>query len=295
MRSWLFVPGDSERKLARALTAGADALILDLEDSVAPEAKETARERVCAFLDSNCATLRDSCVFVRVRDVRADGARADLEAVMRAPPHGIVLPKSVDGRDVARLDAMLTVCEAENGLPDLATRIVAIATESAEALFGLASYRDASRRLAGLAWGGEDLSADLGSMATRDADGALTDPYRMARSLCLASAVAAGVQPIDTVFTDFRDLDGLAREAAAAARDGFTGKLAIHPDQVPVINAAFTPSDAAVAEARRVVEAFAATPGAGVVSLDGRMVDRPHLTRARRLLERARRAGLTID
>ncbi|MGX1305566.1 citrate lyase subunit beta/citryl-CoA lyase [Amorphus suaedae] len=295
MRSWLFVPGDSERKLARALIAGADALILDLEDSVAPEAKDAARARVCAFLDSNCANLRDSCVFVRVRDLRADGARADLEAVMRAAPDGIVLPKSVDGRDVARLDAMLTVCEAEHGLPDLATRIVAIATESAEALFGLASYRGASRRLAGLAWGGEDLSADLGSTATRDADGALTDPFRMARSLCLAGAVAAGVQPIDTVFTDFRDLDGLRREAEMAARDGFTGKLAIHPDQVPVINAAFTPSDAAVAEARRVVEAFAAAPGAGVVSLDGRMVDRPHLIRARRLLERARRAGLAID
>jgi citrate lyase subunit beta/citryl-CoA lyase len=288
MRSWLFVPGDSARKLERARTSGADVLILDLEDSVADGAKAGARERVRAFLASECGLPRDFRVFVRINGLRAPDARADLETVVRASPDGIVLPKSGGGADVTRLDAMLTVLEAECGLPDLSTGIAAIATESAAALFGLGTYRGASRRLAGLAWGAEDLSADLGSTATQDADGFLTDPYRLARALCLAGAVAAGVQPIDTVFTDIRDLDGLAREAAAAARDGFTGKMAIHPDQVPVINAAFTPSAEAVAGAQRVVDAFALAPGAGVVSIDGRMVDRPHLVRATRLLARVR-------
>ena len=289
MRSWLFVPGDSARKLERALSTDADVLILDLEDSVAATARSDARRTVCAFLDERRAELCDSRVFVRISGLGAQDAHQELQAIMRARPDGIVLPKSRSGADVSQLDAMLTVCEAECGLPDLSTRIVAIATESAGALFGLGSYRGASRRLTGLAWGGEDLSADLGSTATRDDAGRLTDPYRLARSLCLAGAVAAGVQPVDTVFPDFRDLDGLTREAEAAARDGFTGKLAIHPDQVPAINAAFTPSKAAVAAARQVVAAFAAAPGAGVVSIDGRMVDRPHLLRATRLLARARR------
>lgn len=289
MRSWLFVPGDSARKLERARTSGADVLILDLEDSVAESPKADARERVCAFLANACALPRTFRAFVRVNGLSAHDAHRELEAAMRARPDGILLAKSASGADVTRLDAVLTVLEAETGLPDLSTKIAAIATESAGALFGLGTYRDASQRLTGLAWGGEDLSADLGSTATRDADGVLTDPCRLARSLCLAGAVAAGVQPIDTVFTDFRDLDGLTREAAAAARDGFTGKLAIHPDQVPIINAAFTPSERAVAEAQRVLEAFKKAPGADVVTIDSRTVDRPHLDRASRLLERARR------
>jgi len=287
MRSWLFVPGDSDRKLARAVDAGADVVILDLEDSVAPSAKQAARDRVRDFIESACADLRRSALFVRVNAQDSGLARADLDAVVRPGLAGILLPKSRDGRDIARLDAMLAVREAEAGLPDLSIRVAAIATESTEALFGLASYRGASPRLEALAWGGEDLATDLGAASNRGEDGSLTDPFRLARSLCLAGAVAAGVQPVDTVFTDYRDLDGLRAEAESAARDGFTGKLAIHPDQVPVINAAFTPSVDAVAEARRIVAAFEADPGAGVVALDGRMVDRPHLLRATRLIARA--------
>lgn len=238
MRSWLLVPVDSARALECARASGADVLVLNLADSVGSEAPAAARERVCAFMASNCAIPRDSRVFVRIHGLRTAAARSDLETVMRTAPDGIVLPDCDGGRDVARLDAMLTVCEAEFGLPDLSTGIVAEATARAEALFGLGSYRGASRRLTGLAWDGAGLAADLGSTAARDAGGALSDPCRLARTLCLAGAVAAGAQPIDTAYPDARDLAGLAREAEAAARDGFTGKLAIHPDQVPVINAA---------------------------------------------------------
>lgn len=292
MRSWLFVPGDSDRKLEKAFASQADALILDLEDSVAPDAKAAARTQVRTALEKRSAYAPKSQLFARINAHATGLAHADLDAVVRNGLAGIVLPKSRDGRDVERLDAMLAVREAEAGLPDGSIRIVAITTESARALFGLGTYDKSSPRLEGLAWGGEDLATDLGSASDRTPEGPLADPFRLARSLCLAGAVAAGVQPIDTVYPAFRDLHGLAAEAAAAARDGFTGKLAIHPDQVPVINAAFTPSDAAIDAARRIVAAFEAAPGAGVVSVDGRMVDRPHLVRAVRLLERARRQGL---
>lgn len=284
MRSLLFVPGDSERKLAKAFDAGADVVILDLEDSVAAERKAHARALV-----SEAAAGRER-VAVRVNALGSGLAEDDLSAVVPARPDMIVLPKAETGADVTHLSALLSVEEARAGVPDGSIRILAIATETAAALFGLGTYRGASGRLAGLAWGGEDLSAALGATRVRDESGALTDPYALARTLCLAGARAAAVAPVDTVFTDFRDEAGLRREAEAAAADGFEGKLAIHPAQVPVINDAFTPSAEALGHARRVVEAFAAAPGAGVVSLDGRMLDRPHLASAERLLARA--AGL---
>ncbi|MCF3933147.1 CoA ester lyase [Acuticoccus sp. M5D2P5] len=282
MRSLLFVPGDSERKLAKGFEAGADRLILDLEDSVAPERKAAART-----LTADAVRSAPVPVAVRVNALSSGLIEDDLAAIMPAGPAMIVLPKSDTGADVQHLSALLTVLEAENGLADGGTEILAIATETAASLFGLGTYRGSSARLAAMAWGAEDLSSALGATRTREADGTLTDPYRLARTLCLAGAVAAGAAPIDTVYTDFRDEAGLIATAKAAAADGFLGKLAIHPAQVGPINAAFTPSPEAIAHAQRVVDAFAAAPGAGVVGLDGAMLDRPHLVLAEQLLARA--------
>ncbi|MEW5423866.1 CoA ester lyase [Amorphus sp. 3PC139-8] len=290
MRSLLFVPGDSHRKMDKALISGADVLILDLEDSVAASAKDAARRSVADFLSAIVAERARPRLVVRVNAYDTGLTDADLDAVMAARPDGVMLPKAGGGPDVTRLDAKLAVREAEHDLADGATEILVVATETAGALFQLDSYRDASSRLRGLAWGGEDLSADLGATSTRADDGSFTDPIRMARSLCLAGAVHAGAAPIDAVYTNFRDLDGLVAEARDAARDGFTAKMAIHPAQVPAINAAFTPSSEAIEAARRIVAAFAANPDAGVVGIDGEMVDRPHLRRAERILERARLA-----
>jgi citrate lyase subunit beta/citryl-CoA lyase len=290
MRSLLFVPADSDRKRTRALQAGADALILDLEDSVAADAKEAARRAAAAFLADRAN--RRSPVFVRINALTSGLAADDLDAVVPAAPDGILLPKSEGGQDVMLLSAMLAAREALAGIDDGATRILVIATETASALFSMGSYRGASARLGGISWGSEDLSAALGSETNRDADGRLTDPYRLARALCIAGAAAAGVAALDAPYPEFRDLDGLAREAEAGRRDGFSGKLAIHPDQVAVINRVFTPTPEAVAHARAIVDAFAAAGNPGVVGLDGRMLDRPHLIGAERVLARARAAGL---
>ncbi|MFC7396542.1 HpcH/HpaI aldolase/citrate lyase family protein [Chelatococcus sp. GCM10030263] len=286
MRSLLFVPGDSDRKLAKGLDTGADALILDLEDSVAAEAKPRAREIVASFLAEMVPLSARPRLFVRVNAFGTNLTDADLDAAVAAAPDGIMLPKATGGADVGRLAAKLAVREARAGLPDGSIAILAIATETAASLFGLGSYGNASPRLAGLAWGAEDLSADLGAETYRDGS-ALTDPFRLARTLTLLGAPAAGVAAIDAIFADIRDLDGLADECRAASRDGFTAKMAIHPAQIPVINAAFTPSAEAVAKARAIVQAFADAPGAGVLTLDGMMIDRPHLLRAERLLARA--------
>ena len=287
MRSLLFVPGDDTRKLAKAMHSGADALILDLEDSVAPDAKARARQIASAFLKEARATPRRPRLFVRINALDSTLADTDLDALMPAAPDGVMLPKARMGADVQHLGAKLAVREAEHALPDGATTILAIATETAGSLFGMSTYAGASRRLLGLAWGAEDLSAALGAETNRLPDGAYAAPYQLARTLTLLAARAAEVEPIDTVFTQFRDDAGLRAECAAARRDGFTCKLAIHPGQVTAINEAFTPSPEAVAEARSVLAAFAAAPGAGVVALDGRMLDRPHLLRAQRLLARA--------
>ena len=289
MRSALFVPGDDEKKLAKALTSGADALIVDLEDSVALAAKERARSVAAAFLRTASAQNPRPRLILRINALETGLVDADLDAVMPSAPDAILLPKSLGGASIQHLSAKLAVREAMLGLPDGATRIIAIGTESARALFGMESYRGCSARLEGLAWGGEDLSADLGAEGNRLPDGAYAAPYVLARSLTLISAVAADVTPIDSVYTNFRDEVGLRAEAIAARRDGFCAKMAIHPAQVPVINEVFTPTAEAEARARAVLAAFAAAPGAGVVALDGEMLDRPHLIRAERLLARVKR------
>lgn len=287
MRSLLFVPGDSARKLEKGLEAGADALILDLEDSVAPTEKAAARRTTAAFITAARRDTNRPRLFVRVNGLTTSLTDADLDGVMASGPDGIMLPKTVGGPDVSHLGAKIAVREAESGLDDGATTILAIATENARGVFGLGTLAGASHRLAGVAWGGEDLAADIGAEANRDAAGDYTAPYRLARSLTLFAAAAAAVDAIDSVFTNFRDLEGLAAECQEARRDGFVAKMAIHPAQVAVINAAFTPSDEALDHARAVVALFAATPGVGVVGLDGQMIDRPHLKQAERLLARA--------
>jgi len=287
MRSLLFVPGDSQKKLEKALTSGADVLLIDLEDSVSIDAKEEARRVTAAFLAEHRAKADRPRLFVRVNGLTTGLTDADLDGVMQASPDGIILPKTVGGADVAHLGAKLAVREAEFDLDDGATRILAIATETAAGVFALGTFAGASHRLIGITWGGEDLSADIGAETNRGDDGAYTDPYRLARSLTLLGAAAAGVDAIDSVFTNFRDMAGLEAECRAARRDGFVAKMAIHPAQVPVINEAFTPSPEAVERARAVVDAFKASPGAGVVGVNGEMLDRPHLVRAERLLKRA--------
>lgn len=292
MRSLLFVPGDSERKLAKAHAAGADALILDLEDSVSAERKAVAREMTKAFVASlKAAEGSRPRLYVRVNSLDTELWSADLDGVMAAGPDGIMLPKPRSGEDVHRLSIALHHAEERAGLAPGSTRIMAIATERPAAVLNMATFVGASTRLEALTWGAEDLSAEMGASATREPYGGLTSPFRLARDLTLFTALAAGVQPVDTVFIDFRDGEGLAREARHAARDGFTGKLAIHPDQVAPINDAFTPSAEEIARAREIVGLFAAAPEAGVISLGGQMLDRPHLTRAERTLARARLAG----
>jgi citrate lyase subunit beta / citryl-CoA lyase len=288
MRSALFVPGDDEKKLAKALGSGADALIVDLEDSVAPSAKERARRIAAEFLSAQSAQAPRPRLFLRVNPLESGLTDADLDAVMAAAPEGIVLPKSLNGASVQQLGVKLGVREALFGLADGATSIIAIATESARALFGMESYRGCSARLHGLAWGGEDLSADLGAEGNRLPGGAYAGPYALARNLTLLGATAARVAPIDAVFTNFRDLEGLREEAIAARRDGFWAKMAIHPAQAAIINEVFTPTREAIAQAQAIIAAFDAAPGAGVVALDGEMLDRPHRLRAEAILARAK-------
>lgn len=271
-RSWLFVPADSEKKIAKALESEADAIIFDLEDSVAPGQKAAARD----ILKELPKRSNGPQWWVRVNPLGSEYHKDDLKLIGSAYVHGIVLPKAESGADIIQL------AHRTGNIP-----IHAIVTETAASLFGLLSYRDPKSPLVAMSWGAEDLSAALGAASKYDESGELGFTYRLARSLCLAGAAAAEVQPVDGIFADFRDEAGLRKETAAAAREGFTGKLAIHPAQVAVINAAFTPSADDVAHARAIVAAFEAQPDAGVLSIDGKMVDRPHLVQARRILERA--------
>ncbi|MEJ1161132.1 HpcH/HpaI aldolase/citrate lyase family protein [Prosthecomicrobium sp. N25] len=291
MRSLLFVPGDSTRKLDKALASGADVLLVDLEDSVAPAAKAAARVTTAAFLKANVPAAGRPRLFVRVNAFDTGLTDDDLDTVVAAGAEGIVLPKAAGGPDVARLDARIAVREALADRPDGGVAILPIVTETALAVFQCGTYRGSSARLAGLAWGGEDLAADLGAHANRDAAGRWLEPYRLARSLTLLGAAAAEVAPVDTVTVDFRNEAGLEAECRDAVRDGFTAKMAIHPAQVPVINALFTPSPEAVAEAEAIVEAFRAAGDVGVIGIAGKMVDRPHLRQAERILARAGRSG----
>ncbi|HYL70058.1 MAG TPA: CoA ester lyase [Candidatus Dormibacteraeota bacterium] len=296
LRSLLFVPGYSERKQARALASPADALILDLEDSVDPAQLPVARQRVAQLLRAR-GTGAAPQLWVRVNPPSAAPCREDLQALF-APASGalagLVLPKVSSATELVELAGELGALEARSGAAPGATRLVVIATETPQGLLGLPQYvailgaaPQALARLAGLTWGAEDLGAALGALDKRDAAGELTFTFQLARSSCLLAAGALGVQAIDGVYTDFNDAAGLHDELSSARRDGFSGKLAIHPGQVSAINEAFTPSEAECEHARRVVAAFAAAPGAGVVSLDGRMIDRPHLVQARRVLASA--------
>jgi citrate lyase subunit beta/citryl-CoA lyase len=286
MRSLLFVTADSEKKLSKVLAAAADALILDLEDSVAHGNKPLARDLARAFLESHASKVDRPLLIVRVNALDSHMVDADLDAVVAARPDAIMLPKSESGADVTGLDEKLTSREATHGMTDGHIKIMVVATETAKAVFNLGSYQSVSPRLNALTWGAEDLSADVGSETNRNAKGLYTEPFRLIRSLCLFGAVAAGVEPIDSVFPAFGDLEGLRRECEEARRDGFTGKMAIHPAQVPIINEVFSPTEAAITAAHAVVDAFAAAPSAGVINLKGEMLDRPHLTRAERLLKR---------
>ncbi|KPF71683.1 citrate lyase [Bosea sp. AAP35] len=286
MRSLLFVPGDSPRKQQKALESGADALILDLEDSVALDAKPEAREITRAFLEEARARPRRPRLIVRINALTTGLIEADLDAIMPGAPDAIMLPKAEGGIDVSHLAAKIAVREAECDLPD-GTTIIPIATETGKGIFGLGTYAGATHRLSALTWGAEDLSTDLGAETNRLETGAYTDPYRLARSLALFAAAAAQVDAIDTVFTAFRDAEGFRAECLAARRDGFAGKMAIHPDQVAPINEIFSPSPQALARAEAIIALFDANPGVGVIGLDGEMLDRPHLIRALRLKARA--------
>lgn len=276
IRSLLFSPADSEHKLAKALASGADAVIFDLEDSVAPGRLPEARKIAARNIRG-----RDD-VWVRINPLDSEAADYDLEAVVAERPAGIVLPKPESAADAIELAVRLDELEEGFGIAAGSTRILCICTERPAALFSLGGYAGATDRLLGLSWGAEDLSAAVGARASRDSAGEWLSPYQLARSLCLFAAANAGVAAIDTVYTDFRDMSGLERYAAAARRDGFTGMLAIHPAQVPVINDAFAPTAEELQQAQRIVELFAANPDAGTLALDGSMIDRPHLLQAER-------------
>lgn len=287
MRSLLFVPGDSDKKQAKALASNADALILDLEDSVAPPRKPVAREMTRAWLIAAKAAPTRPQLYVRINSLQSPYWQDDLAGVMAAAPDGIMHPKPRSGADVEQLALALATFEDKYGLAHGATRILPIATEVPLSVLQMPSYVGCSTRLSGLTWGAEDLGAEIGAATNRHADGTFTSPFQMARDLTLFTACAASVLPIDTVYVNFRDEAGLTREAQAAARDGFAGKMAIHPDQVAPINAAFTPTPEAIARARAIVKLFADNPGQGALSMDGNMVDIPHLKHAERVLARA--------
>jgi citrate lyase subunit beta / citryl-CoA lyase len=281
LRSLLFVPGDSERKLAKSVGIKSDVLILDLEDSVALSQKEAARERVRAYLKS--AERAVTQLWVRINPVDLPEAMLDLAAVMDAGPDGIIQPKTRSPDDVIRLSHCLDALEAQHHLPPGSTKILPVATATPEAIFSLGGFARCGSRLAALTWGAEDLSTAVGAITNKQDDGNWSHPYQLARSLCLFGAHAAGVPAIDTLFADIRDTAGLRAACAAARRDGFSGKIAIHPDQVAIINECFTPNAAEVAHARRIIALFEANPGVGTLAMDGQMLDIPHLRQAQRI------------
>jgi citrate lyase subunit beta / citryl-CoA lyase len=284
LRSMLFVPGDSERKIEKSRASNADALVLDLEDSVAPSRKAFARATVAAHLKSIVSATRVT-QWVRINPLSTPEALLDLSAIVAARPAGILLPKADSPADVHRLSHYLDALEAREGLTMGSIAIVPVATETARAPLSLASYPDAGlTRLFGITWGAEDLSAAIGAITNMDEDGRLSLTYRTVRSLTLLAAKACNAEALETVYPDYKDLEGLKKSCIAARREGFTGRFAIHPDQVDIINAAFSPSSDEVAFAERVVAAFAATVDTGTVGLDGKMLDRPHLKQAQKVL-----------
>ncbi len=281
-RSWLFVPGDSEKKLSKGPMTGADALIIDLEDSVAKARRPMGRELTCEYLRSADRSL--SQLYVRINPLDSDDALLDLAGIIGGKPDGLILPKAETVEDSNRLSHYLDALEIANGQKLGDTRIFPIATETPGAMLTLDGYRKPNPRVSALSWGAEDLSAAIGASTNEDEDGNLSAPYILARSLCLMAAHAAAVQAVDTVHTNFHDDDGLRQSSVRARRDGFSGKIAIHPNQVGIINDAFTPSVDEIEYAQAVIELFAANPDAGTLSLDGKMLDKPHLTQAQRVV-----------
>ncbi|MBV8393564.1 MAG: CoA ester lyase [Alphaproteobacteria bacterium] len=286
MRSFLFVPADSERKLAKGPVSGADGLILDLEDSVATDRKKIARDMALAYLRS-ADRAKGPKLYIRVNALDTGLTLGDLAVVMQGKPDGIVFPKCVGQRDIDLLATYLDALEAREGIEGARTRILTIATESAAAILALTAQPTKHARLMGHSWGGEDLMADLGALAKGPGPGQYDDTFRLARTVNLIASVAAGVTAYDTVYPDIRNVEGLRAEARDARRMGYGGKIAIHPDQVAVIHQVFTPTAQEVDWARRVVATFESNPGSGVLTLDGKMLDKPHLVLARRLLARA--------
>lgn len=280
MRSWLFAPGDSEKKMGKAIASEADIALFDLEDSVVPENKPAARELVAATI---AAADNKARLWVRINPLSSGLTEADLDVIMASGPGGVFLPKAEGGHDVETLDAMLTKREEAAGIASGSTKVAALVTETAAAMFTTGTY-DGAPRLVAMSWGAEDLSSELGASEKHGPDGEYTHVYQLARSLCLLGAVKAGVAPIETVQPEFRDLEALEKRARSVRASGYRGMLAIHPAQVAPINAAFTPNAEEMAHARAVVKAFADNPGAGAVALDGNMLDRPHLALAQRIL-----------
>jgi len=286
MRSWLFVPGDSETKLGKVAGYGADVVIIDLEDAVDPARKTIARSLATEWLGSHAQGTTGFSRWIRINPASTPLWRDDLAAVIGGRPDGIVVPKASGPGQLRDISDALTELEQQHGIAAGTTRILPLVSETPAAALTIPSYLDADLpRLAGLTWGAEDLSAAIGAARKRDAAGQWTDAFRWVRTQVLLTAHATAVLPVDTLHADFRDLARLERQAAASFTDGFAGMLAIHPAQVPVINAAFSPSDSQIAEARAIVAAFENADGAGVVQLDGRMLDQPHLVQARRLLD----------
>ncbi|MCW5693932.1 MAG: CoA ester lyase [Pseudolabrys sp.] len=289
MRSLLFVPADAGAKLDKAMASGADVVIIDLEDSITPERKPAARQAAREYLTAHNADAKRPRLFVRINGLDTGMTDADLEAIVPGKPDAVLFPKAEGGASVVHLDAKLSAQEAIAGLAEGAVKVLAQNVESAAGLFLAGTFKDVSKRLIGMTWGPEDLSAELGAESNRDDNGFLTEPYRFARSVCLFGAAAAKLPAIETVYVDFRNSEGLRQDTIAARRDGFVGRLAIHPAQVPVINEVFTPSAEQIDKAKAIIAAFAANPGAGAVGIDGKMFDRPHLVRAQALLARVGR------
>ncbi len=290
-RSLLFAPADSDRKMEKALGSGADLVILDLEDSVAPDRKPLARDAARAFLEGHLDRSKQE-LWVRINALASPQALDDLALVLPGAPDGIMLPKPDSGVDVTTLDHYLTALETAFGLPPGRVKIIPVATETAKAMFALGTYAGASPRMTLMTWGAEDIAAVVGASANRDAEGRYDPLYELARTLCLAGAAAADAAAIDTVYTNFRNPAGLEEECLRVRRAGYQGKIAIHPDQIEVINRAFTPTPAEVAFAARVIDAFDSNPGLGTVGIDGKMVDMPHLKLARKVMAEAVRLGV---
>ncbi|MEE4454078.1 CoA ester lyase [Novosphingobium resinovorum] len=286
-RSWLFVPGDSERKMTKAMEGEADIVLIDLEDAVAPDAKAAARPLVHDFIKAN--PEQRARLWVRINPFDGPHTLADLAAVMPAHPGGIMLPKVYGRADVEKLDHCLSALEVANGIEEGSTPVIVLITETAEAMFHTGSYKGAPRVVA-LTWGAEDLADSIGASSNRNEDGSYSFTYELARSLTVLGAATAGVTAIETISADFRDLEALKARAEKVRRDGFRGMMAIHPAQVPVINEAFTPTEAEIAEAQEIVDIFAANPGVGAIGWKGGMLDRPYLARAERLLRQAGKA-----